>query len=159
MLHACQITVTPTWSLLKSTPYQMECSGGNSIVIATITIKNRTKDRYFLSSLKLHWQGQPLNELNGSVYVHVVDQRYLPLEKYHIADGHWDTKSQTLYFDCLTPYKLDPYIQFFIVINADQATEPLIQNGSFESKIQLVDESNISTLQSTSPLSFQQFLP
>lgn len=141
-----QLSIIPTWQHLDTNPETIKQFGGNWILAGTIDVKKRSSQVIKLDKLILHWKGNHVEHLLGSLYKKDLDKTFMPIQDYLICDSSWDEATQKLILKFDAPLNLEAHTTVCLVLTIPDHIESVIGKGSFQ-------------LESTAlPLSLQQSL-
>lgn len=123
---------------LKSKWQELGCKGNNCaefggkwILVGSITFKKRSKHPLAIETINLHWQGEKIENLIGSLYKKNLGKNFLAIEDNLVCDGIWNEKKQTLMLDFDEKENLGPTTVFYLVLTVPETIEPIIKKGSF----------------------------
>lgn len=126
-----KITVQPKWKELGCKNNQCSDFGGKWILVGSITFIRRSKDPIAMETINLHWNGDTLDNLLGSLYRKTVGKEFFAIEENLVCDGIWNAKKQTLVFDFDEKENLGPTTVFYLVLTVPEEIEPILTRGSF----------------------------
>ena len=129
-----QLILEPKWHNLESNTGREQQFGGKWILIGSITFRKKihTKDDITLTKLYLHWKGEPLTELLGSLYRKNNAKEFLPIQENLLCDGAWNKKKQTLKLTFDQEQTLGLISTFYLVLTVPSNLEPILRRGRFE---------------------------
>jgi len=125
------ITIKSKWCDLDGNCTKSDDFGGKWILVGSIKFKKRCKNPVFLENITLHWNGEPLDNLIGSLYKKNLDKNFLAIEDNLICDGLWNKHKQQLI--CMFDEKenLGPTTIFYLVLTVPENIEAILKKGSF----------------------------
>lgn len=125
------ITLKSKWHDLESNEKKSTDFGGKWILVGSITFKKRCKDPIFIKTINLHWNGEHIDNLIGSLYKKALDEEFLAIEDNLVCDGIWSNSKQTLILDFDEKENLGPTTVFYLVLTVPESIEPILKKGSF----------------------------
>lgn len=126
------ISLKPKWRCLEEDCKKAAEFGGKWILAGSITFKKRSKDHVFIEMLNLHWNGENLDNLIGSLYRKNLDKElFLPIEENLVCDGIWNKNKQTLVLNFDEKESLAPTTTYYLVLTVPDDIEPILKKGSF----------------------------
>lgn len=129
--QSVELTILSTWQELDANPDSIKQFGGKWILAGIIDVKKRSPQTIRLDKLILHWQGNHIPNLLGSLYKKDVDKKFIPLEENLICDSHWDGTSQNLILKFDTLLNLEAHTTLFLVLTIPADVEHTLLQGSF----------------------------
>ena len=129
----CQINLEPKWENLEKNTKSKKF-GGKWILVGGITFRKKSgvKEKCCLETMVLQWNGQPVEKLQGSLYVKLPEKNFLPIEENVLSDGQWNKANQTLTFTFTNRKQtLGPINVFYVVLTIPEELESVLQNGHF----------------------------
>lgn len=125
------ITIKAKWCDLDGNCTKSADFGGKWILVGSITFKKRSKDPIYIENITLHWNGEPIDNLVGSLYKKNLDKDFLPIEENLMCDSIWNKTKQQLILNFDERENLGPTTIFYLVLTVPETLEPLLKNGSF----------------------------
>lgn len=128
----CSIILESRWLNLDNDESKVEQFGGKWILVGHITFKKRCNDIVCMETIRLHWNGSIIDNLNGSLYKQTsYKEAFLPIEENLVCDGVWNKKTQTLIFNFDREAKLGATNIFYLVLTLSTDLESILKNGYF----------------------------
>lgn len=127
-----QLIIEPAWQNLHSDPQNSKLFGGKWILVGSITFKKKAKEAVNLNKIELHWNGEPIEDLLGSLYRKNPDKDFLPIEEFLICDGTWNKAQQTMKLDFDQKQTLGILNIFYLVLTVPETLETVVKKGNFE---------------------------
>jgi len=125
------ITIKSKWCDLDGNCTKSADFGGKWILVGSITFKKRSKSPIFIENITLHWNGDALDNLVGSLYKKSLDKDFLPIEANLICDGLWNKNKQRLILNFDEKENLGPTTIFYLVLTIPESIEPVLKKGFF----------------------------
>src|SRR5579872_1259450 len=125
------ICIKSKWCDLDGKCIKSDDFGGKWILVGSIKFKKRCKSPVCLENITLHWNGEHLDNLVGSLYKKDLDKDFLPIEDNLICDGLWNKKKQQLIFIFDEKENLGPTTIFYLVLTVPEGIESILKKGSF----------------------------
>jgi len=127
----CDIILKSKWRNLDTSAIKSTDFGGKWILVGSITFKKRCKDPIFIQTINFHWNGEPIDNLVGSLYKKTSAKEFLAIEENLICDGIWNKNKQMLMLDFDEKENLGPTTIFYLVLTVPESIEPILKKGSF----------------------------
>jgi hypothetical protein len=134
LIHAVEnfdITLKPKWCDLDGNCSRSADFGGKWILVGSITFKKRSKEPVSIDNINLHWKGETIDNLVGSLYKKDLDKNFLPIEDNLVCDGEWNKTKQMLILNFDEKENLGPTTVFYLVLTVPETIEPVLKKGSF----------------------------
>jgi hypothetical protein len=131
--YDCSISIEPCWANIEQKNTHQEKFGTKWILIGSITFRKKSKEDIKLDSLQLHWQGEKIERLAGSLYKKLPNKQFMAIEENFLCDGIWNSAQQYLTLDFSNHKQtLGPINIFYIVLSVPQQLENILKKGHFE---------------------------
>lgn len=130
-----QVQLQPEWKNLDTDTNNLV--DGAWVLVGNITFTKKAKEPIHLDKIVLCWQGNPIEQLCGSLFKQSPHHTFLPIEDYVVCDGKWSKKKQQLTLQFAEQQRLGHVSTFYLVLVVPSALQPVVQAGSFS----LVQES------------------
>lgn len=130
-LENFDICLKSKWQELDNNCDRCTNFGGKWVVVGSITFKKRSKEPIAIEAINLHWHGERLDQLIGSLYRKIPGKDFLALESNLVCDGVWNERKQTLMLDFDEKQNLGPTTVFYLVLTMPSSIEPILKNGYF----------------------------
>lgn len=131
-LEEIKVVIEPKWEDLEHDSKKVELFGGKLILIGSITLKKRMKDPIYMHQIQLHWNGNEIENINGSLYQKQTNKEFMPIEEYLVCDGIWNKSKQRLILEFEQEKKLNSLNIFYLVLTIPNQLEEQLKTGTFE---------------------------
>jgi hypothetical protein len=130
--HDCSISLEPCWSNIEQKNTCQEKFGTKWVLIGSITFRKKSKEDIKLDAIQLHWQGDKIEQLSGSLYKKHPTKKFMPIEENLLCDGIWNSAHQQLTLDFSNRKQtLGPINIFYIVLSVPDTLETTLKKGHF----------------------------
>jgi hypothetical protein len=123
-----QLRLEPRWQHIKDSCLLFD---DRWILVGTIIFGNKGIEPLEIDTLVLCWHGQYLDKLFASLYRTEINEPFLAIDNYWIADGIWDKTKQRIIFKLETKKRLSTITNFHLMLTIPACLEPIIKKGSF----------------------------
>lgn len=125
------IILKSKWRNLDDNAYSIIDFGGKWILVGSITFKKKSKEPLFIDTINLHWNGELIDSVVGSLYKKNLSKEFLPIDDNLICDATWNKTKQTLIFNFEEKETLTPTTTFYVVLTIPDDLEKKLKNGYF----------------------------
>ena len=141
----CSCEYVPVWQPLQERKRASHTFNTRQVVAGKISLSKKCNKRVELSQLKMRWissdlqQNGMIEKLQGALYKKcpLIGMHYASscgdvvcTGRYHIADGQWSKKEQTLIFR-FAPFSLGIDTMLYLVLTVPYDVEQRLKNGEF----------------------------
>lgn len=126
----CSIIIESQWEDLENNKEKSDKFGGKWILAGKIIFKKKCNSQVLLQEIRLHWHGEHLDQLSGSLFTQKECGPFKPLPAHHVADSKWSKTSQTLVFKFDRIISLYPTTIFHLVLTVPENQEQYLK-GQF----------------------------
>jgi hypothetical protein len=126
--HTCELNLKPLWQELQTDDQSL---GGRWILVGTLTFRKKVLEPINLTTLMLSWHGNKIDTLQASLYRTEINEPFLAINDYWVADGGWSTEKQRLRFKMDHTKGLSAITTFHLVLTVPANTEQALKTGFF----------------------------